>query len=463
LHKAILITLIAVVCLVAITVSILTWNIHHQPSDGPSSWPRNLKLLRWSPGSNWTLDQATAGVICTGATNSGKTSGPYQYAIRSFLRAGFGGLFLVAKNDATSEYIDLIRSEDRESDLIVFSPDTPGQGFNFLTYEANQSGSDKAIVENLVQLLMQAVEISARQRRNQGHDWFEDAMRTLLRHCLLVSLIATGKPDIGLVLEMVQSLPQNLGDVEEPERFRSLQLLADAEAKATPERAYELQMARRYIAWEWPTLSDRTRSSIAISLSTPLDVMLRWPLRKMFLEELTVSPEDPLAGRLVVIAAPVKRYDLIGKISGVIWKYSLQRAIERRPEIANGLPVELIRPTVISGDEAQFFSSQSDAHFQMTARSARGITLYATQSTPNFYAEMGGDPTSKARVDSLLANLQTRLACQNLDPETNRWYSEKLGQRVGQTACPVGDRQSKWRRTAGEACWSQPFRQHERI
>lgn len=424
-----LLALIAIVVLVAagIFVSILSWKIDHHSNPEQTTWPRDLKLLRWSPGNYWTLDQATAGVLCTGTTNSGKTTGPFNTVVRSLLRSGASGAFLVAKNDAAREYIDLIRSEGRESDLIVFSPETPNQGFNFLAYEVNQSGSDRAIVENLVRLLMEAVEISARHRRNQGHDWFEDAMQTLLRNCLLVVMTTTGKPDIGLVLEMVQSLPQSLGDVEEPERFRSLQLLDQAESKATPERAYELQMARRYITWEWTNLSDRTRSSIAISLSTPLDVMLRWPLKKMFLEELTVSPDDPLAGRLVVIDVPVKRHDLIGKISGVIWKYSFQRAIERRPEVVNRWPVELVRPCFIGGDEIHFFSTHNDSFFQSTARSSRGISVYATQSIANFTSEMGGDPTSKARVDSLLANLQTRFACQNLDPETNKWYSDSLG------------------------------------
>lgn len=63
----------------------------------------------------------------------------------------------------------------------------------------------------------------------------------------------------------------------------------------------------------------------------------------------------------------------------------------------------------------------------MTSRSARGISIYCTQSIPNFYAEMGGDGTARARVDSLLANLQTRIACQSLDFSTNYWYSEAVG------------------------------------
>src|SRR5947207_15992652 len=95
-------------------------------------WPRNLSLLRWSPADESTLDHATLGTLITGATGSGKSTGPFQYIIRSFLRARFGGIFLVAKADAANEYLPLAASEGREKDIIVFSPNTPGEGFNFL-------------------------------------------------------------------------------------------------------------------------------------------------------------------------------------------------------------------------------------------------------------------------------------------------------------------------------------------
>ncbi len=422
-----LLVLIAIVVLVAagiVAILVASWNLgRNSPSD--SYWPRNRKLVRWPDGTSWTVNDAAQGLLISGSTGSGKSSAPYQL-LRSYLRSGFGGIILIAKNDATAEAVEMARSEGRADDVIVVSPDVPGQGFNFLKYEAQKSGADKAITENLVQLLMQPVEVCARQNRSRD-GFFEDASKVDLRHDLTGVINAVGEPRLDLVLEMIQSRPATLGDVEEPQRFRALQLLAEAEKRVTPERAYELEMARRYLTSEWPSLSDRTRSSIALTLAVPLDAFLRYPLRQMFLDKLTVSPDDALAGRILIIDVPVKRYDLVGKISGVIWKYSVQRAIERRPELTNGLPLELVRPVFIAADEAQFWATHNDAHFQMTARSARGLTVYATQSIPNFYAEMGGDATSKAKVDSLLANLQTRIACQNLDHTTNQWHAESLG------------------------------------
>ena len=390
------------------------------------SWPLSTELLRWSPRDRWTLEHACLGSLITGAIGSGKTSGPFQYVIRSFLRAGFGGIFFCAKVDAAKEYLELAAKEGRSKDVIRFRPGD--HGFNFLTYEARRPGAGKAIIENILLILMQAAEVASRKHGNRaGDDFFEEAMKQLLRNCLHLVIITTGGVDLGVILEIVQSLPQRRNDLEEPEKFRSLQILAEAERKATPDRAEEIKMARQYITQAWPSLADRTRSSIAITLEVLLDSFMRYPLRDLLLGKTTVSPDDVLAGKLIVIDVAVKEFDLIGKIAGVIWKYSLQRAIERRPGLADQSGGDSLRPIFIAADEAQFWASSSDTLFQTTARNARGLTVYATQNLPNFYAEMGGDGAGKARVDSLLGNLQNRFACQNLEIQTNHWSAESIG------------------------------------
>ena len=65
----------------------------------------------------WTLEEACLENLITGGTGSGKTNGPFQYIIRSFLRAGCGGIFLCAKKDAVKDYRKIIESEHREQDL----------------------------------------------------------------------------------------------------------------------------------------------------------------------------------------------------------------------------------------------------------------------------------------------------------------------------------------------------------
>jgi hypothetical protein len=65
------------------------------------SWPDNLPLCRLSSSAKDTLTLADAktGVLITGQTGRGKTSGPGRLLAKAYLRAGFGGLVLCAKID----------------------------------------------------------------------------------------------------------------------------------------------------------------------------------------------------------------------------------------------------------------------------------------------------------------------------------------------------------------------------
>jgi len=394
-----------------------------------SSWPRHLELLRFSPQDNWTLDEASLGTLIFGATGSGKTTGPFQYVLRSFLRHGFGGIFLCAKKQSFDDCMMIVRAESREKDVVVFElPESennpPPLCFNFLTYEAQRYGEGKVIIENVVRLLTQVSEVS----RSSGNDdkFFENAMTQLLRHALEVIITARGKVDLGLVLELVQSLPQGPNDLDDPEKLFSLQLLMEAKEKGGPARANELYLAEKYFTIEWVALGDKTRSSISITLTVFLDLFLRFPLRNLFMGELTISPDHVLKGGILIVNLNIPEFELISKFAGVIWKHAIQRAIERRPELKTP-PIESVRPIFIAVDEAQFWVNKSDFLFQTTARSNRGLTVYATQNIANFNAEMASDSAGRARVSSMVGNLQNRFFCQNLEPETNLWAADSIG------------------------------------
>jgi hypothetical protein len=102
-----------------------------------------MELLRLTPLDRWTLEQACLCTLITGGTGGGKSSSPFEYVIRSFLRAGFGGLFLCAKPNDATKYAQLAEQEGRAADVIQFR--IGEQCFNFLTYEANRVDSSPPI------------------------------------------------------------------------------------------------------------------------------------------------------------------------------------------------------------------------------------------------------------------------------------------------------------------------------
>src|ERR1700749_3283555 len=82
----------------------------------PKSWPDDRVLCRLSssPKDALTLADAKTGVLITGQTGRGKTSGPGRLLAKAYLRAGFGGLVLCAKIDEADLWRKYLRETGRE-------------------------------------------------------------------------------------------------------------------------------------------------------------------------------------------------------------------------------------------------------------------------------------------------------------------------------------------------------------
>lgn len=114
-------------------------------------------------------------------------------------------------------------------------------------------------------------------------------------------------------------------------------------------------------------------------------------------------------------------------MAAVIWKYCLQKAVERRTDNAGGEG----RPLFIWADECQHFTSRYDPLFQATARSSRVATVYLTQNLPALAASLGSGSAGRMLADGLLGNLGTKVFHANGDRDTNRLASDLAGRRIG--------------------------------
>ena len=113
-------------------------------------------------------------------------------------------------------------------------------------------------------------------------------------------------------------------------------------------------------------------------------------------------------------------------MAAVLWKYCLQKAVERRTDNGNGLG----RPLFIWADECQHFTSRYDPLFQATARSSRAASVYLTQNYPSLTAALGGGSEGRAMTDSLLGNMGTKIFHANSDRDTNQLGAELVGKRL---------------------------------
>jgi hypothetical protein len=399
------------------------------PAPPVIGWPDHCGLVDLG-GDVWRLKDACEGTMVFGGTGSGKTSGSGRMFAESFLRAGFGGLVLCAKPDEPGLWRRYASAAGRESDLVMFGG-AEDWSFNFMRYESLRSGAGAGLTENLVNLFMEVASIGSGDARARGGDPFwERAMRSLVRNCVDV-LSMSGEPvSLHSMFELIRSaptVPADLASREWKSKSACWRLLEGARerARGTSWEVDCLEVSGYWLS-DFPMLGDKTRGSIVAMFSTLAEALMRGKMRELFCEGTSLTPEDVISGKIVVVDLPVKVWSEVGRMAAVIWKYCLQKAVERRVDNAAGQG----RPLFLWADECQHFVSRYDSLFQATARSSRAASVYLTQNYPSLTSAFGAGAEGKALADSLLGNMGTKVFHANSDSETNRFAAELVGKRL---------------------------------
>lgn len=390
-------------------------------------WSPTKRLVDWSRRDAFTCQDSYAGTLITGATGSGKTTGSGATIAKQFLRAGYGGLVLLVKDD-WEFWRSLAKATGRSRDLIRFSPYEPWK-FNFLNHEMTRPGKGAGLTENIVRLFMSAMEISERTSgrgggRENGEYW-ERACRQLCRNLVDLLAFSLGRVRIPDLYQLVITAPktrQQLQSAEWKEKSFCFQCLLKAERNwKTPRHQRDVEIVMDYFLEEFVDLSPKTRGVIVSTFSTLADSLQRGILCDLLCEETNVTPEATENGRIIVVDLPIKEFGEVGLLAQSIWKYSFERSIERRH-----VPTSP-RPVFLWIDEAQFLVNKGDMEFLSTCRSSRVATVFLTQNISNFYSALGEGDQGRAQADSIFGNLTTKIFHSNGDPITNDWASSLIG------------------------------------
>jgi hypothetical protein len=373
-------------------------------------------------GDYWTIADACEGVQVFGGTGSGKTSAPLKTIAKTFLLNQFGGLVLCAKIDEAEEWEKYAKETGRENDIIRLSE----KSFDFITYEATRG--ENIEVENIVNCFMEVAEISNNDTGGSNEAYWLRAGKQLMRNIVSLLMLSEEKITLNNIAKLVTSAPKNEKAAADPKWRKTsyccqlFQRIYETGIKEEQKQNYEL--AKNYLLNEFPEMDSRTRGNIVSFFTTLADGFLRGKINQIFCSgKVDITPEMCSEGKIILVDLSIKEYLEIGKYSAVIMKYMVQRSLERRK--CNNK--DLLRPVFIFADESHYFTTAKDQEFQTTARSAKGCTVFATQNYPNYLKALGN---KKATVDSLLGNLQTKIICQNGDPETNKWAAEMMGKEI---------------------------------
>ena len=376
-------------------------------------------LLHLSGTDDWRIRDACEGLQVFGGTGSGKTSGSGKAVATAFLRQGFGGLILTAKADEPDLWRRYCEETGRLDDLIVIGADC-GERFNFLDYEATRRGGGAGLTQNVTQLFMSVLEVlERRQGGNTGDPFWDRAMKQLFRNATDLVLLSGAGLSLASIYDIIISAPQNLEEVHDEQWqrhsfcFRCIEQGHEREKDVDQENDFAQTV--KFWLKEFAGLSSRTRSNVVATFSSMADLLLRGVPRRLFCTDTTVTPDMCFEGRIILLDLPVKEFADVGQMAQTLFKYSWQRAVERRVVGTDTLPCFLW------ADESQLFATSFDAVFQTTARSSRICTVYLTQNL-GIYRSTLGQPLT----DSLMGNLMTKIFHANSEPATNQWASEVI-------------------------------------
>lgn len=406
-----------------------------------------------NPADAWTVDDAVKGTSIMGATGSGKTSASGKKIAKTFLKEGWGGLVLCAKSDEAALWKQYCQDTNREKDLIIFGKNSQlANGelmvFNPIDYEMKRSGDGAGETTNITNIFMNIYRMGNRIA-SEGDTKEERYWDTALKRCLnrVIELIKLSGENLSYAnmvkilssasnLETV-SFTDTMVAIEQGEETHDiltsnnnycLKCLINAFERLdanNEEFEYQLktfELIEEYFSLIMPRMGSRTRSVVTESFMGLAEPFLSGILNKHFAGSTNIFPEQVFEdNKIIVLDFPVKEFLEAGIMAQCVFKQMFQQAVERRNTNKNPLPV------FIWCDEAQYFVNPYDQVFLTTARSSRTATVFLSQNISNYFAVMGSGSDAKARVDSLMGNLCTKIFHANSDSETNEYASKLIG------------------------------------
>ena len=397
--------------------------VRPQSKDDPG-YPLNLGILQLPGGDYLTLQDCFEGIHIFGAKGAGKTSGSGKTLAHAYLRSGFGGLVLCAKSEEAERWKTMAEDTGRSDDVILFGPDH-AKGFNFIDYELTRGSEKAGSVSNTYQIMQEAIETASPNKVLGGDAYWRQKRGEVIQNLLQLACM-TGEPlRWTAIASMLHSLPRSPEEVTDP-RWREKSPYAKTLRKALTQLDpddygghLDLEMIDAFASEEFARLDPEPRSSVISMVTALADKFLRAPVRDLFMGETTVTPEDAMEGRIIIMDMATSKYGEPGHFSQVLFKNAYQRAMLRRTFSPHD------RPVFLWADEAHKFTSNFDFIFQTLDRESGVSTVYLSQNIQNYYHAMGDG--SQAAAKALLGGFGLKIYHGNGEPETNRLASDAIG------------------------------------
>jgi len=382
-------------------------------------------LLHWNPLDRLSLRDLLSGGVCiTGRSGSGKTSSSGRMIGNAVIRhPRTGGLILAANTEDLAMWRAMFEAAGRADDLLVFAPDSRLR-FNFLSYVLASGGQTRDVTRCLT-VIGETLRSNETSGGENADFWAREQERMIFNATEIIKT-ATGTVSAPCIQRFITTAPQCPAEIATASWQAGYcnQCIAKAfKANKTTVEAHDFQLATDYWLSEFPTMSEKTRSSIITGVMGILHVFNVGVVRELVSTTTNVSPDDMLLGKWILVnMAPAEWGDMGALIAGG-WKYLTQRRILRRQAEPDGFI------NVIWADEYHQFVNSFDSYYLAQCRSRLGCMVVLSQSLSSYYAALKGD-SGRNLADALLPNFSTKIFHALGDVKSAEWASGLIGKKL---------------------------------
>jgi type IV secretory pathway TraG/TraD family ATPase VirD4 len=381
-------------------------------------------LFHWSLLDPFPMRDLLRSIVIFGASGSGKTSGSgYLFAKALAGCRKIGGVILASKPEDRQFWEDIFRKAGRARDLVVFSA-ASALRFNFIDFILRNGGDTREITKAIM-VISETLEQSGGEGRQHDPFWRQQNERMIYNAVEIVRR-ATGTltaPDLQRFINGAAQAPATLATPEWRSGFQSHCLEAAHSNQRTEIQRHDYALAADYWLNEYPSMSDKTRSSIMAGVMGILHVFNTGIVRELVSTGTNWTPAVSEQGVWTLVDMPISSEGAAGAfVMGGI-KYLTQWYILKRKTAENTCPC------VIWCDEAQKVMNSVDGAFLAESRSHRGCMIYLTQSIHSFYSRIQGK-AGEHETDALLTNFYHKIFHAVGDDKSASYGSSLVGQRM---------------------------------
>jgi hypothetical protein len=382
----------------------------------------------------FTMRDLVRSVAIFGATGSGKTTGPGLAIAKALVSAKgkrrqvggqlvggpIGGLILASKPEDRQFWQKIFHQAGRINDLVIFDPKSPYR-FNFIDY-IQRCGGDTRDITEAIMVIGETLE----QGDNPNRDKFwNEQNRRMIHTAVEIIRLAKGTvtaPDIQRFIMGAALTPASLATPEWQSGFHNKCLKAAFNNVRTSVQKHDYILAADNWLKEYPSMADKTRSSIQVGVLGILHVFNTGIVRELVSTSTNITPVVMDSGLWVLVDMPISSYGAAGAFILAGWKYLTQRHMLHRKATDD------TAICVLWADEAQKVVNSFDASFLAECRSHRACMVYLTQSIHAYYTRLkeGGEH----EADGFCTNFYTKIFTAVGDDKTAAYASSLIGKRL---------------------------------